>query len=150
MGMRICDRADKVAGWAGGYFGSYWVWDVRTGVRTQASGVADALNWGIWPLGCASTHLDPFTSPSSSSFSWILSSLSSLEFWFAIEGPTRRGDCLPPPGTGISEWMCWRWRRDYPGLTRDVWEVRERVGGTGSGGGGKEETGEEVNLVGPK
>lgn len=33
LGMGIRDRADKVAGWTGGYFTSDWVWDVRTGLR---------------------------------------------------------------------------------------------------------------------
>jgi len=103
MGIREREE-ESLSGWLGSepYFGSYWVWD---GERDP--GVVDGSKWGVWPLGCTSTHLALIRFPSASMFSWIL--LSSLSaFRFVIEAPRKRGDRLPLLGTGISEQISWR------------------------------------------
>ena len=105
--MGIREQAEESSKWVAGWwanFGSYWV---TMGVGcVDDSGVADASNGGIWPLGCTSTHLAPIPSPSASWFSWALSlSLSASALWFVIEVMARK-DCLPRPGTGISKDTC--------------------------------------------
>ena len=96
---------------------------IGCGMVNETPGVVDGSNWGVWPLGCTTTHLALIRFPSASIFSWTLPS-SSLAFWFVIETPRKRGDCLPLPGTGISEQMGWRLQRDLPGVAREVQEVR--------------------------
>ena len=96
----------------------YRVWDCE-----RDPGVVDGSNWGVWPLGCTSTHLALIRFPSASMFSWILPSSSSA-FWFVIGAPRKRGDRLPLPDTGISEQIGRRWQRDLPSVAREVQEVR--------------------------
>jgi hypothetical protein len=56
-----------VVKWLAGQWGLFWL-GLGVGWVNETQGVVDGSNWGVWPLGCTSTHLAPIRFPSASTF----------------------------------------------------------------------------------
>ena len=154
--MGICWKVGADADTARAVVVAVWVWGHTTGKTKWLAGrgyfwygMCERDSGSLMPQTGVSGHLSPVTSPSSSLFSWVLSSSSSLAFWFVIGGsmtgetislhlaPVLASRCAGGDEVTIlvSPMRCGKW-----GSRRDAIVCSGR----------KEGTGNTVESVGPK